>query len=1180
MKRKGILILFVCLAAACFALAFSACATDGYTGGKPIPETNQNEVLFIEHNRLSFALGMDIDETKVLENCNITFSDNGGNEFKVTAESLADGTVGYDSFDLSEVGSDKQIAISYNGAVNYIYYDVNDYTAHFYLDEDQTELYKTVKAQAAITDTLGLAVWVNLIEYNYSTDEDARGMDEYRAERFDGWYDSSSNRATGLYSLSPPLNGNEREISFHAHYISDDEFSNLILSYDPAGRRVFSGYKGDADRVRIPEGVTYVDLAETFKNGSPFKSIHIPSTASIDVPFVSGIRSTGLESVTVDRGNLRYSSYNGALYSKDYSRLYFMPNDCMETSFHSQLSVVESYACAYWHVTDLTIPDGIVTLNHYCFSHSLIETVTGLENVKTIMAGVFFDSALKTVRDGVAEYLVLTGENEGKLILSMILDTSITEYALLPGTVGISGDAFTRCAALKTIDFGTELKSIGGSAFAGCVSLESVTFPSSLEKMGPSVFYGCSALASAKGLPVVTYVDNSGREHAGTVPYGIFYNCSALSEVDVARGFTSIGQSAFYNCASLKQIEVPDTVTVINAYGFYGCSALTGIELPEGLRALGTYAFGSSGLKTIDLSVCKGLTVIPDYCFRNSKLVTITIPDWITTIPYRCFYTASSLTTINFNNIKIIEDEAFAGCTALSGFDFDGVEEIGYQAFLQCNGLTEVVLPDSVRVVGGYAFRSCANLATIEVGKNVEQFGYYSYLADGLTFDAAQVPVYSCSRIKAINVDEDNPYFTSIDGVIYGRSICGIEYGEASVLYCLPRAKTGTYFESAPTTRIVAPYALHYQAYMTTCVFNEGVENIGKAAFYNATKLTSVSLSSTVSFIGAGILLNCANVTSFTIAEGNKVYSTDGNLVYKGSALSMYLGLSTDINIKEGTTEIESAVFMDNKNITEITIPDSVTTIGVKAFSGCSNITALHIGSGLRFIDPTAFALLSSLETITVSENNPYFTVENNILYSSDYKSLVLVAANNGMTDLAIRDTVTEIRDYAFSYHKTLSSVIMPSGLKTVGNYAFYECRKITVLHTSEALESIGNYAFAFDSSSSLNVDGRRCCDALRSIIFYGNLKTVGDFAFNGQFGIEHVFYKMTIAELETARRGFGANSVFFTLGCRNDETGGYYNNDGEGIIRALYSAAQPTIDYNGYEWFYFDEDGTPTLYK
>lgn len=1178
MKRSRIYLVILLAAVAICAFALAACTKLGYAGDHTVPDATQNEVLFIERNKLSFALGMEIDERSVIEKCNCTFSDRNGNKFRVTAESLANGTVKYDSFDLNTVGSNKQISLSYRGAVNYIYYDVNDYTANFYLDEEQTELYQTVKAQAQLSDTLGLAVWVNLIQCNYSTDEEMRELDSERAERFDGWSDSSENRATGLYTLAPPVTGNERVINFHAHYLTETDFFDLKLSYDAAGRRVFSGYTGSGDTVRVPEGVTYINIKETLEGGCTFKNLYIPSTAYIDVPFISGINSDGLESVTVDLGNLNFSSYNGALYSKDFISLYFMPADCYETSFHTGLSVIESYACAYWHVSELNLPEHISTLQHYCFAYSRIETVHGLESIKTVKTGVFYGSLLNSVRDSVAEYIVLEGS--GKYILSMVLDESITEYKLLDGTVGIAGDAFGRCKSLKSIDFGDELESIGGSAFAGCTSLTDITFPASLKKVGSSVFYGCTSLKSVTGLPDVTYVDDSGKEYKHTLPSRLFYNCTALTEVTLSNGITSIGQSTFYNCSSLQSVDVPDTVTVINAYAFYGCSSMTGIDLPAGLKALGVYAFGASGITGIDLSVCKELTSLPDYCFRSSKLVTIDIPDWITLIPYRCFYTASSLTSITFNNVTIIEDEAFAGCSKLTGIDFDGIEEIGYQAFQQCNALANIILPDSVRIVGGYAFRSCAGLLTITVGKNVEQFGYFSYLSDGVTFDASQIPVYACSRIKEINVVEDNPYFTSIAGVLYGREICGIDYGEASVLYCLPRAKTDTKFESAPTTRIIAPYALHYQAYMKEAVFNEGVENIGKAAFYNATALQSVSLPSTVTNIGAGILLNCTKVTSFTIAEGNKIYSTDGNLVYKGAALSMYLGLSTDIDIRVGTTEIESAVFMDNTKITQITIPDSVITVGFKAFSGCSNIVSLHIGSGLRYIDPSAFALLQSLQTITVSEANPYFTAENNILYSKDGKSLVLAAAGNGMTELDIKEGVTEIWDYAFSYHKTLASVVIPSTVKTVGNYAFYECRGIEKLYCSEALESIGAYAFAFDANSALNVDTRRCSDTLKTIIFYGNLKSVGDFAFNGQYGIEHVFYKMTIVELELARKGFGANSVFFTLGCKNDETGGYYNNDGKGIIRALYSEEEPTIDYNGFEWFYFDGDGNPKLYE
>ena len=362
MKRNKIVLIFVCIAAALCALALTACATNSYSGDRDVPDATRNEVLFIERNKLSFALGMEIDEREVIEKCNCLFSDGNGEEYKVTAVALADGEVEYESFDLETVGSNKRIRLSYNGAVNYIYYDVNDYTAKFYLDEDQTELYKTVKASAQLTDTLGLAVWVNLIQYNFSTDELMREYDADRTMRFDGWRDSAHNRATGLYSLAPPTVGNEREINFYANYLTDAELDDLLLSYNNSGERVFSGYVGSEESVRVPEGVTYIDFSEMLKGGCNFKNLYISSTVNMDLPFMSGTKSEGLESITVDSGNLQYASYNGALYSKDYSKLYFMPSDCKETTFHTELSVIESYACAYWRVTDLEIPESVSTL--------------------------------------------------------------------------------------------------------------------------------------------------------------------------------------------------------------------------------------------------------------------------------------------------------------------------------------------------------------------------------------------------------------------------------------------------------------------------------------------------------------------------------------------------------------------------------------------------------------------------------------------------------------------------------------------------------------------------------------------------------------------------------------------------------------------------------------------------
>ncbi|MDE5593438.1 MAG: leucine-rich repeat domain-containing protein, partial [Clostridiales bacterium] len=684
MKRRGFVWIIVCVAIALCAIVLAACATVGYSDNRAVPDPTKNEVLFIERNRLSFALGMEIDELDVIERCGCTFTDENGHEFKVTAKSLQSGEVEYESFDLETVGSNKQIRIARNGAVNYIYYDVNDYTANLYLDDDYTELYQTVKASAQLTDTLGLAVWINLIQCNFSTDELMREYDADRAMRFDGWFDSAENRATGLYTLAPPVFGNERVIDFHAHYLSDEEFADLKLSYDNSGRRVFSGYVGSGDSVHVPEGVTYVDMAALFGDGCSFTTLNIPSTANIDVPFLSGYDSGDLETIIVNSGNTVYSSYNGALYSKDYSTLYFMPANNKNTDFHSELAVIGSYSCTYWRVSDLVIPESVVTLQHYCFAHSQISEVQGLEHVKTIKTGAFFDSKMRSFTDGkTAQYIMLDGADSGKYILSMILDESITEYTLIQGTVGIAGDVFGRCTSLTSINLGNELRSIGSSAFSGCESLESITFPSALQNMGSTEFYGCSGLTSVNGLPDVTYVDDDGNEYEHTLPSGIFRDCANLESVTIPDGIVNIGSNAFRNCKSLSSVSMPDTVATIGSYGFYGCG-MTEIKLSKSLRRLGSYVFASTALKGIDLSVCEQLTSLPENCFRSSKLTEIAIPDRITTIPMNCFYTVATLKTVVLGKVTVIDDQAFAGCSVLADINLDGVESIGYRAFQQC----------------------------------------------------------------------------------------------------------------------------------------------------------------------------------------------------------------------------------------------------------------------------------------------------------------------------------------------------------------------------------------------------------------------------------------------------------------------------------------------------------------
>lgn len=88
------------------------------------------------------------------------------------------------------------------------------------------------------------------------------------------------------------------------------------------------------------------------------------------------------------------------------------------------------------------------------------------------------------------------------------------------------------------------------------------------------------------------YITASG---ATTIPEGFCKTGdntnTALQEVILPEGITSIGERAFQSCTTLKSIQLPKKVTKIGKYAFINCRQLTNIQLPDGVTEIGEYAF-------------------------------------------------------------------------------------------------------------------------------------------------------------------------------------------------------------------------------------------------------------------------------------------------------------------------------------------------------------------------------------------------------------------------------------------------------------------------------------------------------------------------------------------------------------------------------------------------------------
>lgn len=105
------------------------------------------------------------------------------------------------------------------------------------------------------------------------------------------------------------------------------------------------------------------------------------------------------------------------------------------------------------------------------------------------------------------------------------------------------------------------------------------------------------------------------------------------------------------------------------------------------------------------------------------------------------------------------------------------VTYIADSAFQDNHTIEEVVLPDTMRVVGVRAFIGCRNLSEIHIPQSLKKINQSAFHFTGikeLNLPASLEfigPIGKCSSLVKIHVDPANPNYRSIDGVLYDKQV-------------------------------------------------------------------------------------------------------------------------------------------------------------------------------------------------------------------------------------------------------------------------------------------------------------------------------------------------------------------------------------------------------------------------
>ena len=220
--------------------------------------------------------------------------------------------------------------------------------------------------------------------------------------------------------------------------------------------------------IKLPDGLK--EIGESAFWACPLKSIRIP--ASVENIGADAFGNEGdmawpqpvyswtdpddenaslvLECIEVDEGNESYASVDGALYSKDLSRLIRVP-----------VTVTGAYA----------VPEGVVDIEAHAFEGCHVENVIVPATVRRIGDHAFESCLeLKEVEFGDGSVLEDIGE------MAFYECSKLEKCGIPAGVKRLAANVFARCEALREVSVkpGSELESIGEEAFANSGALETV----------------------------------------------------------------------------------------------------------------------------------------------------------------------------------------------------------------------------------------------------------------------------------------------------------------------------------------------------------------------------------------------------------------------------------------------------------------------------------------------------------------------------------------------------------------------------------------------------------------------------------------------------------------------------------------------------------------------------------
>lgn len=560
---------------------------------------------------------------------------------------------------------------------------------------------------------------------------------------------------------------------------------------------------------------------------------------------------------------------------------------------------------------------------------------------------------------------------------------------------------------------------------------------------------------------------------------------TALSLPTVIDGKTvnAVARAAFFCHINVTSVTIPETITEIGSAAFFYCPVETVSFEATACKDFDDCIFGyySTNFPTTALTatIGKNVTHVPARLFRNqylhthmsktitfesgsvcesigryafaedngiqgSGLTSFTIPSSVISIGQNAFSNCESL-FVTENNILYVDNWVImCANTSISSVTLrEGTVGIADYAFDGCGSLTSIFLPEGVRGIGKYAFNNARMLSAIGIPASV-------VLIDDQAFNV-------CYALESVTFAEGSR---------------------------LERIGSQAFYNCSSLTSFTIPTS---------------VTTLGNEAFWRCYDLTTIHIPASVTSIGLLPFRECNKLTAITVDANNPAFSSiDGNLYSKdGTVLVQYAPGKTDTSftLPASVTTIKEGALLDCRALS-LTIPSSVTVIEKIAISGGYLViyaeAAEQPAGWENDWNSSSRPVVWDCKNNNVASDGSIYVVSNGLRFSikdgeaaveQQSTTISVSSIPASVTFDGVSYPVTKIVGYAFSSCKNLTSIELPSSLKTIEEYAFYACDNLTSVELPSSLKTIGKCAFY-------------SCDNLKAVYIPASVETVGECLF------------------------------------------------------------------------------------